>query len=177
VLPSNNTPVVVNRADRKYHAYITGQTGTGKSTLLHNLIHHDIQSGQGVGVIDPHGSLIQKVLKTSIDTNRLDDVVYLRCADAAYPVPLNPFRTPPDVKAEAIFNTVLWMLKSIYKASWSESRMETVIRNILQVVLSDPEATPLDIQELVSNHNYRRRVLKTADNKLSSSSKNFWRPF
>ena len=177
VLPSSTTAVVLNREDRKYHTYATGQTGTGKSTLLHNLIHQDIMTGQGVGVIDPHGSLINSVLKTSVHADRLDDVVYLRCADAQYPVPLNPFKTPPDVKEIAVFNTVLWILKSIYKASWSETRMETVIRNILQVVLSDPQSTPLDIQELVGNHNYRRRMLKTVDDKLSRSSKNFWRLF
>ena len=177
VLPNNNTAIALNRADRKYHTYVTGQTGTGKSTLLHNLIHHDIITGQGVGVIDPHGSLIKNVLKTGIPADRLDDVVYLRCADAQYPVPLNPFRSPPEVKEVAVFNTVLWILKSIYKDSWSATRMETVIRNILQVVLADPQSTPLDIQELVSNSNYRRRVIKALDDKLSRSSKNFWRSF
>lgn len=173
----NDTLITVNRTDRKHHAYVTGKTGMGKTNLLHNLIHQDIISGCGVAVIDPHGTLIKDVLETSITPRRLDDVVYLRCADTQYPVPLNPLRSPPGVSEVAMFNTVLWIIKSIYKDSWSETRMETTYRNILQVVLADPEATPLDIQELIGNNNYRRRILKSVDNKLSRSSKNFWRTF
>lgn len=177
VLPNNKSSVAINRLDRKYHAYITGQTGMGKSTLIHNLVHLDIMNGQGVGVIDPHGALIKDILTTSITTDRLDDVVYLRFADAQYPIPLNPFRTPPSADEISVFNTVLWMMESIYKKTWSETQMETVIRNILQVVLTDPEATPLDIQEMVSNAHFRRRIIKTCEDRLSLSSKRFWETF
>jgi hypothetical protein len=177
VLADSNTPIALNRPDRKYHAYITGQTGMGKSTLLHNLIHRDIVDGYGVGVIDPHGALIDKILETSINANRLDDVIYLRCSDPNYPVPLNPFRTPQGGKESATFNTVLWIMKTIYADGWSETRMETVVRNILQVILADPEATPLDIQELINNDNYRRRLLKSVDSKISRASKHFWQTF
>ena len=138
----------LNRADRRYHTYITGQTGMGKSTLLHRLICEDIASGCGVVVIDPHGSLITDILNTKMSRRSWDDAVLIECGDTEYPVPLNPFRLPEGVDEIAVFNAVLWILKSIYASNWSQTRMETVFRNILQVVLADPNSTPLDIQEI-----------------------------
>lgn len=171
--------VAIYRADRRYHAYITGKTGMGKSTMLHNTIEEDIYNAEGVAVIDPHGSLVDDILKCSIPPERVDDVVLLECGDTDYPVPLNPFRIPPGVDEIAVFNTVLWMIKSIYSDSWSETRMETTFRNILQVVLSDPNATPLDIQEAIMNPNFRRRLVsdQTKQGKLSRASRNWWRAF
>ncbi|MEZ4672599.1 MAG: type IV secretion system DNA-binding domain-containing protein [Anaerolineae bacterium] len=169
----------LKRRDRSYHALVTGQTGMGKSTLLHNLIHQDIAGGQGVVVLDPHGSLIGDILKHSIPAARRDEVVLLPLGDAAYPVPLNPLRAPAGVEAQTVFNTMLWTLKSIYADSWSATRMELVIRNVLQAVLTDAQATPLDVQEMLLNAHYRRRRLAAARQSglLTRSSVNFWEAF
>lgn len=176
---ASGTPVALSREDRQYHGYVTGQTGMGKSTMLHNLIHQDIAAGEGVAVLDPHGSLIADILTNSIPVQRLDDVVLVNCADREYPAPINPFRTPPGVDAESQFAAVMWLMKSIYAASWSETRMETTMRNILQLILSDPQATPLDIQEIVQNPKWRQRLffqLEQAD-KLSRSTVQFWKHY
>ena len=47
---------------RTRHCHIIGASGTGKSTLLFNLILQDIQNGEGVAVLDPHGDLIDRIL-------------------------------------------------------------------------------------------------------------------
>jgi ABC-type transporter Mla maintaining outer membrane lipid asymmetry ATPase subunit MlaF len=44
-------PFVLSDADRRQHVHIIGKTGTGKSTLLRNMIVQDIAAGAGVGVI------------------------------------------------------------------------------------------------------------------------------
>lgn len=172
-------PVTINQHDRAYHAYITGQTGMGKSTLMHNIIHQDIAHGYGVMVLDPHGSLIRDLLTASIPTTRQDDVVYLEAGNTDYPIPLNPLRVTGDASEASVFNTVMWIIKSIYASSWSETLMETTFRNILQVILSDPHATPLDITELIENPDYRRRMLIRAQKsgKLSRAAKNYWKRF
>lgn len=172
-------PVSLSRRDRVYHAYITGKTGMGKSTLMHRLIHQDIEAGEGVAVIDPHGELIKDILRGGIPAARVNDVLYLRCADAEFPVPLNPFRLTPGVEHGVLFETALWIWKSIYANSWSESRMETVFRNLLQLVLIDPHATPLDIQEVCTNGHYRKRLLDIARKRdmLSMVAEGFWRSF
>lgn len=172
-------PVAIRRADRQYHCYITGQTGMGKSTLMHNMIHQDIQAGMGLAVMDPHGLLIHDILSSSIPASRLQDVVLLRCGDPTFPVPLNPFRMPDGVNQQTTFSFVMWLMKSLYADNWSITRMETTMRQLLQLILADPEATPLDIQEVVLNAAYRRRLLTILEkeDQLSTANRQFWRHF
>ena len=73
------------REDRRRHCYVIGQTGTGKSTLLHSMIVQDIHWGEGVVVIDPHGSLADDVL-ASIPKERIGDVVFIDPSETSRPV-------------------------------------------------------------------------------------------
>jgi len=74
--------------DRRRHFYVMGKTGTGKSTLLSNMIISDLKRGKGLAVIDPHGDLIETVLDF-IPSSRINDVIYLNPADPDYAVKLN----------------------------------------------------------------------------------------
>src|ERR1700716_3078274 len=65
----------ISRVDRRQHLYAVGKTGTGKTTLLRNLICQDIENGHGVGVIDPHGDLSEELLD-SIPSWRADHLLY-----------------------------------------------------------------------------------------------------
>lgn len=172
-------PISIQREDRQYHCYITGQTGMGKSTIMHNIIHQDIEAGMGVAVLDPHGLLIHDILSSSIPASRVADVVLLRCGDPKYPIPLNPFRTPEGVSEQTTFSFAMWLMKSLYADSWSSTRMETTMRQLLQLILADPEATPLDIQEVILSAPYRRRLLTILEkeDKISSANRQFWRHF
>lgn len=78
-------------AARFRHTYIVGQTGTGKSTLLQHMILHDLRRGRGVGVLDPHGSLIEDILQR-MPRKRIDDVLLVDVADVERPVGFNPLR-------------------------------------------------------------------------------------
>src|ERR1700756_5444845 len=89
-----DTPVSLSVADRRHHVYAVGQSGTGKSTLLRNLILQDIEAGRGVGVIDPHGDLALDILD-HIPPWRTRDVVYLD-ASARDPLAINLFRATTD---------------------------------------------------------------------------------
>jgi DNA helicase HerA-like ATPase len=59
------TPFVLSPHDRRHHLYAIGKSGTGKTTLLRNLILQDVAAGHGVGVIDPHGDLATELLDYS----------------------------------------------------------------------------------------------------------------
>src|SRR3954470_2195288 len=76
--------------DRRHHAYVIGKSGTGKTTLLRNLIVQDIEAGRGVAVIDVHGDLARELLEF-IPPYRIDDVVFFNPEDSAFPIGLNPF--------------------------------------------------------------------------------------
>jgi DNA helicase HerA-like ATPase len=73
-------PFVLLHNDRRQHLYTVGKSGTGKTTLLRNLILQDIEAGHGVGIIDPHGDLATELLE-HIPGYRIDDVVYFNPAD------------------------------------------------------------------------------------------------
>jgi hypothetical protein len=80
---------------RFQHVYIVGQTGTGKSTLLLNMIGQDVARGHGVTVLDPHGSLVDQVL-ARIPAARADDVIVVDPANPERCVGLNPL----DIRSE-----------------------------------------------------------------------------
>lgn len=167
--------VVLHRPDRRRHVYVSGRTGMGKSTLLHNLIFEDIYAGCGVAVLDFPGTLLRDIVQTT-PAKRRKDIVYLSCADREFPVPLNLLRTAGNTSEEEVFSTLLWLFKTIYAAQWSDSRMETAIRLMLRLALFDPEATLLDIEQLAINDDYRRSMVeKHLDNEaFSQSDRNLW---
>ena len=54
----------IRRPDRRSPLYTVGKTGTGKSTLLANMIQQDILAGEGLAVLDPHGELAEQALES-----------------------------------------------------------------------------------------------------------------
>src|SRR5258705_9619966 len=73
----------LRESDRRQHTYAIGKTGTGKSSLLRNLLIQDVHAGRGVGLIDPHGDLATEFLE-HIPPNRTDDVVIFNPADREF---------------------------------------------------------------------------------------------
>src|SRR5215813_849070 len=75
----------IKRADRRAHMYIIGKTGTGKSTLLETLIRQDIESGEGLALLDPHGDLIEKAVM-GVPDKRKGDLIYFNVPDRGNPL-------------------------------------------------------------------------------------------
>ncbi len=143
--------------DRRYHTYAIGKTGTGKSTMLRNMIIDDIQKGRGVCVVDPHGDLINHVLDY-IPEDRINDVVYFNPADREHPVGFNLLESvDPDLK-----NIVASGLMSIFTKLWANvwsARMEYILRNTVLALLEYPDATLLEIMKVLVDPVFRRKVL------------------
>ncbi len=78
----------IRRADRRYHMYIIGKTGMGKSTLLEHLIHADLHAGDGLALLDPHGDVAQRVL-SYVPHHRQSDVIYFDPVDKQHAIPFN----------------------------------------------------------------------------------------
>lgn len=81
-------PVTVSREHRLRHMHVVGASGTGKSTLLLNLILQDLEQGEGVAVLDPHGDLIDQILGYILE-RRHEDLILIDPADAEFPVGFN----------------------------------------------------------------------------------------
>ena len=90
-------PFGIKRADRRAHMYVIGKTSTGKSTLLETLIRQDIENGEGLALLDPHGDLVEKVL-AAVPERRKCDLLYFNVADTSKPIGFNPLEALPPEK-------------------------------------------------------------------------------
>jgi guanylate kinase len=112
------------KEDRMRHMYVIGQTGTGKTTLLKNMIVQDIKNGDGCCFIDPHGSDILDIL-ANIPPERAKDVVYFDPSYTARPMALNMLeydRNFPEQKTFVV-NELLGIFNKLFdmKASGGPS--------------------------------------------------------
>jgi DNA helicase HerA-like ATPase len=110
-------PFSLSPTDRRYHTYIIGQTGTGKSTLLKHILMQDIQAGRGVGLIDPHGDLAGELLDC-IPRSRTEDVVYFNPGDYDYPIAWNLLKVEDPVRKHLMVSGIVGAFKSIWRDSW-----------------------------------------------------------
>ena len=155
--------------DRLNHIYVIGKTGTGKSTLLLNMAISDIQRGNGICVIDPHGDIAEKILDY-IPKERMNDVIYFNPADEQYVIAFNPLDDIPDDQQHLVVAGLIATFKKIWMDSWGP-RLEYILRYSLLTLCNYPDATLLDIQPLLTNYDFRRRILSYCSDQYLLS---FW---
>lgn len=155
--------------DRLRHLYTIGQTGTGKSTFLKNMIIQDIQAGEGVCYIDPHGADIQDVL-ASVPKERHEDVIYFDPSDSERVMGLNMLEYDPARPEQKTFvvNELFSIFQKLY-GSVPESMgpmFEQYFRNATMLTIDDPESgsTLLDVSRVLSDKEYREMKLQKCKN-------------
>lgn len=161
--------------DRRRHAYILGQTGTGKSTLFLSLVLQDIQQGKGLALIDPHGELIDQVM-ASIPGSRMEDVVYLNPRDLSHPVGMNFLEADTTVEKDFAVNYLLDVFNALYDMHVAGGPVfEMYMRNALQLLLDQPAGfhpTVLDVPRLFQDTTFRSALLQNCTNPYVVD---FWR--
>jgi DNA helicase HerA-like ATPase len=110
----------IKERDRTRHTYVIGKTGMGKSTLLENLAIQDIINGEGLCVIDPHGSMAEKLLD-HIPESRIKDVIYFAPFDAEYPLGLNVLEKVDEEKRHLVASGVMAAFKKNFGGDMIES--------------------------------------------------------
>jgi hypothetical protein len=161
-------PVYITDDDRRRHIYVIGQTGTGKSTLLGNMIIEDIQNGKGVAIIDPHGDLVENALGF-VPKERLDDVIYFNPCDLDRPLGLNMLDFNADRPEEKTF--IVNEMQSIFNKLFSQETMgpmfEQYMRNALLLMMEDmpnEPATLVEVPRIFTDAAYRARKLARIHN-------------
>jgi hypothetical protein len=161
-------PVHITDDDRRRHIYVIGQTGTGKSTLLGNMIIEDIQSGKGVAIIDPHGDLVENALGF-VPKERVDDVIYFNPGDLERPLGLNMIDFNPQRPEEKTF--IVNEMQSIFNKLFSQETMgpmfEQYMRNALLLMMEDSvnePATLVEVPRIFTDSAYRTRKLARIHN-------------
>jgi type IV secretory pathway TraG/TraD family ATPase VirD4 len=150
--------LIFDDEDRYHHVYVIGQTGTGKTTLLRNAILQDIEMGQGIALIDPHGDLAEAILDM-IPRHRTNDVIYFNPADIEYPVGLNPIaKTCPERHHLVVLNTIS-TLRGLWSDVWGLGRMQYILMNTLSALLYYEHATLLGVNRMLSDEVFREKVL------------------
>jgi hypothetical protein len=159
----------IKRDDRRKHLYVVGKTGTGKSTMIANMAINDMRNGEGLAVIDPHGDLCD-VLMDYVPSYRINDVAYLDPSDIEHPFRLNPLEVKNMAYKELVSSGIVSIFYKLYAHSWGP-RLEYVLRNTILTLLSVPNATLLQVPELLANETYREKIVSKIDDQVL---KNFW---
>lgn len=162
-------PFSLGVPERRQHVYISGQTGTGKSTLLRNMVAQDILLGHGVGVVDPHGDLAEELLDL-VPPSRTRDVVYFNPADTQYPVPFNLLGTVPEKDRHLVASGILQAFKHVWKDAWG-NRMAYILHNAIAALLDCENASLLGIQRMLYDERYRDWVVRQVKNPMVRA---FW---
>lgn len=163
------TDIYMSPMDRLRHMYVIGQTGTGKTNFLKSLIIQDIKNGDGVCMIDPHGSDIDDVL-ANIPPERLEDVIYFDPAHVDRPMALNMLEYDvryPEQKTFVV-NELFSIFQKLYGGN-PESMgpmFEQYFRNATLLVIEDPETgcTLLDVSRVMADAAYRQLKLSRCRN-------------
>lgn len=143
--------------DRRRHMYLIGKTGMGKSTLMENMIIEDIRQNRGVAVVDPHGDLVEKIVKF-IPNDRINDVIYFNPSDTEYPIAFNILeKVDPEYK-----HLIAYGLVGVFKKIWADSwgpRMEYILTNTILALLEYPGSSLLGIMRMLVDKKYRKKVV------------------
>ena len=169
--------VPILKDDRRRHFYIVGQTGTGKSVLLQEMIRQDIEKGEGVALIDPHGDMAEKILGL-IPPGRAEDVIYFNPADFERPLGLNMLEYDPKYPEAKTFvvNELIEIFEKLYNLKaqgFGGPIFEQYMRNSLLLVMEDPESgnTLIEVPRVLSDTSFRKYKLSKCQNIVV---KNFW---
>ncbi|OGF59256.1 hypothetical protein A3I28_01870 [Candidatus Giovannonibacteria bacterium RIFCSPLOWO2_02_FULL_43_37] len=167
--------VRIKKDDRRRHFYSIGQTGTGKSTLMQKMIIQDIQNGEGVCVIDPHGDLIDKILG-HVPKERANDVIVFDPGDIQHPMGLNMLEYDPKYPEQKslIVNELFEIFNKLFNMSVAGGPMfEQYFRNSTSLVMEDPESgnTLLEISRVLSDKTFRDYKISKSKNIVVNA---FW---
>jgi len=164
-----NVTFGIKAIDRQRHMYVIGKTGMGKSTMLENMAVQDIQNGEGMAFIDPHGSAAETLLNY-IPEERIDDVVYFAPFDMEHPIAFNVMEDVGPEKRHLVVSGLMSTFKKIWVDAWS-ARMEYILTNALLALLEYPDSTLLSVNRMLSDKAYRKKVV---ENITDPAVRSFW---
>ncbi|MCX6719206.1 MAG: type IV secretion system DNA-binding domain-containing protein [Candidatus Taylorbacteria bacterium] len=159
----------IKAKDRTRHVYVIGKTGMGKSCLLENMAVQDIQHGEGICFIDPHGKTADLLLEY-VPKERIRDVIYIAPFDVEYPISFNVLESVDHDKRHLVVSGLMSTFKKIWEDAWS-ARMEYILTNTLLALLECPGSTLLGVNRMLSDKEYRKEIVSHVQD---PSVKAFW---
>ncbi len=161
-----------SREDRRRHVYTIGQTGVGKSSLMREMIRQDMESGEGVGVIDPHGDLIEDTL-ANVPKNRIDDVVLFEPFDTQRPCGLNMLEWEIPEQRDFAVSEMISIFSELFPPEMIGPMFEHYMRNAMLALMADKKnpGTLVEIPKIFTDEEFMKsKVAKVTDPMV----RNFW---
>ncbi|MBU1151203.1 type IV secretory system conjugative DNA transfer family protein [Patescibacteria group bacterium] len=161
----------LKNVDRFRHFYVIGQTGTGKSSILQVMIRQDLKNGEGLCVIDPHGSLIEDILPF-IPRSRADDVIHFDPSDMERPLGLNILEGNSWDEIELVAMDAMNIMIKLFDEEVFGPRIQDYFRNGCLTLMSDPAGGALtDIVRLFTDDDFAKLKRQHVTNPVVAS---FW---
>src|SRR3989442_2819325 len=159
----------IKRADRRAHMYVIGKTGTGKPRLIASLARQDALHGEGFALLDPHGDLVEQVLKL-MPEERQSDLIYFNVPDTAHLLAFNPLEASQAGFRPLVASGLISVFKKIWAEFWGP-RMEYILRNTLLALLELPGSTLLDVPRMLDDATFRSLCIAVVQN---AQVRRFW---
>lgn len=166
VFRGQHRKIFIKPEDRRRHVYVVGMTGTGKSTLFENMLLQDIRNGQGVCYIDPHGEVVENVLR-KLPRERAKDVVYFDPGNLEKPIGLNLLEWTRPEEKDFLINEFLLMFYKLFdpnKTGMIGPQFEHWARNAALTIMANPEGgTLIEIPRLFTDDAFREKMISHVD--------------
>jgi hypothetical protein len=164
-------PIYMKREDRFRHFYVIGQTGTGKSSIFQTMIRQDLDRGDGLCVVDPHGSLIEDLLPF-VPKHRVDDVIIFDPADLERPMGLNLLEAETDEEKDMVALDAMNIMLKMFDEEVFGPRIQDYFRNGVLTLMADPDGGSMtDIVRLFTDDAFQKAKVKHVTNPVVKS---FW---
>jgi len=150
---STGRPVAISVEDARHHLHVIGETGTGKSTLLANLVLADAAAGRSAIVIDPKGDLVEAILER-LPAGAEDRTCVLDPDDRDWAVGLNVLAGKDD---DLIVDHILGVFKRIYEPWWGP-RTDDIMRAACLTLRQVPGTTLAEVPLLLTSPEWRRAI-------------------
>jgi hypothetical protein len=154
-------PVFVSREDRMRHTYIIGKTGTGKSEFLKQMIMQDINNGEGLAVVDPHGDLIEDILQM-VPPQRAEDVILFDPGDTERPMGFNLLEGKTEQQKHLMVSSVIGLMYKLFdpnKTGIIGPRFEHAIRNAMLTCMYEEGATFMEVVRALTDQSFVQELL------------------
>jgi Helicase HerA, central domain len=148
----------IRTEDRFRHCFIVGKTGNGKSTVMQNAIISDMQAGDGLAIVDPHGDLADAVL-AAVPSHRTNDVLLIDPSDLQFPIGFNPLDVDPE-KADVACDGLVSTFRKVFGTGTHTPRLEDILWNTVLALMLAGDSTMLDMLRMFDvDDSFRNQIL------------------
>ncbi|MBB3208939.1 hypothetical protein FHS27_004773 [Rhodopirellula rubra] len=153
------------------HAYVTGKTGVGKSSLMLSMMTANMRDNLGIALIDPHGDLYLDVL-CQTPKRRTNQLILFDPGSDQELVPFNPLDASSGIDRGRVADGVLSAFVKVFGLDAATApRLLHIFRNALYTLVEQPDATLIGINRLLTDAAYRKSAVARVSN---PAVREFW---